>query len=79
MIKTEIVVKENFRDIYDLLIAKKDNLDLRFEEAKVQAILEVEASFSREKSDIDSAIALCTQTIEVEVPDETIVDEAPLI
>lgn len=75
MVKTEIVPKTNFADVYELLLAKKQNLGDRLELAKSKAIEEVEKAFADEKERIDKAIDQCVDIVEVEIPDEEIVAE----
>lgn len=64
MVKTEIKVAEGFEDIYDALIVKKEAI-----EEKYRKLAEIEA----EK--IDKVISEITEIVEVEVPDEEVIDE----
>lgn len=64
MVKQEIKVAEGFEDIYESLVAKREAI-----EEKYRKLAEIEA----EK--IDKVIAEITEVVEVEVPDEEVVEE----
>lgn len=71
----EIVVKENWKDIYEIATARLENLNAEIE-AKVEEyrnkLLE---EIGNDKIELQDIIGKCTQEIEVEVPDEIPADE----
>ena len=64
MVETRIIVAEGFDDIYEALVAKKEAI-----EEKYRKLAELEAG------KIDKVIAEITETVEVEIPDEEVVEE----
>ena len=68
MVETKVVVKEGYEEIYQLAVAKLENLET---EAKAK----VEALIHEDKTALEEIIAKSTKTVEIEVPD-AVEDEA---
>lgn len=60
--------RAGWESVYELLLAKKENLDADKERAKEEAIAQVEARFAEETENLNKA--LVAATVVEEVPDE---------
>lgn len=70
MLKTVVKALEGFEQEYELVSAKKANLEAEKQVAIDAAIAEVEARYELKSKKIDEVLAELSETYEVEVPDE---------
>lgn len=75
MIKNEFVAKKGFEDVFDLVVAKKEAYEIDLENAKAEAIAEVEKSFEERKEIIDEMFSKASVLVQVEIPDEELEEE----
>ena len=76
MIKVEYKAKPGMEDFFELAISKKETFDNDLEEAKTDAIAEIEKKFEDRKTRIDTVLAEVADEYEVEVPEEIPAEES---
>lgn len=77
MRETKYVAKKGFEDFYELAVAKKEQFDSELTLAKEKAIAEVENAFASKKVAIDEILNKVSEIVEVEIADETPLQENP--
>ena len=76
MIKVEYKAKPGMEDFFELAISKKETFDNDLEEAKADAVAEIEKKFEDRKNRIDTVLAEVADKYEVEVPEEIPTEES---
>jgi hypothetical protein len=71
MFKTEVKALEGFENIFNELQTKKANLEEEKAAAIAVAVAEVEEKFKENSERIDKAIETISETIEIEIPDQS--------
>lgn len=69
-VKTITKAKEGWEELYDKVVAMRDNLEAEKEEAIKVAIADVESKFVARADEIAGVFAQVSVTEEIEVPDE---------
>ena len=76
MIKTIIEALEGFEQQFYELNEMKDNIEAEKEQAKIEALAEVDRKFEAKLNRIEKVLELVSEAKEVEFPDEEIVEES---
>lgn len=71
----QTIVKENWKDIYELATARLENLDADMEAKVAEYRNKLLEEINDDRNTLQVIIGKCTDEIEVEVPDEIPADE----
>lgn len=75
MIKTIVEALEGFEQQFYELNEMKDNIEAEKEQAKIEALAEVDRKFEAKLNRIEKVLELVSESKEVEVPDEEVEEE----
>lgn len=75
MIKTIVEALEGFEQQFYELNEMKSNIEAEKEQAKIEALAEVDRKFEAKLNRIEKVLELVSESKEVEVPDEEVEEE----